>query len=145
MTRLLERPLVPVASVEDAERTRRALVPFLAEVDSLVSLHVVEEAGGPSTPDAAEQREAIADEIQQVLQGLPEDADVALTVETRTVHGGDPVARILGAADEAEATAIAFTPRPGGRIVRFVSGNMTGKLVTNGRHPVVTLPAREER
>lgn len=140
MTKLLQRPLVPIASVEDAEKTRQALVPYLAEIDSLVSLHVIEKAGGAPDVASVEQREELAAEAQEVMAQLPDDIDV----ETRTTYGTDPVERILEEATDTEATAIAFRPRPGGRLVQFLSGDIAIKLVTNDRHPVVALPAPGE-
>jgi hypothetical protein len=71
---------------------------------------------------------------------LPDDIDV----ETRTTYGTDPVERILEETTDVEATAIVFRPRPGGRFVQFLSGDIAIKLVTNDRHPVVALPAPEE-
>lgn len=139
MTGLLTRPVVPVASVEDAERTCRALDPYLPAIESLVSLHVIESAAGPSDPASTRQREDIAEEIQDSMREL----SAAVELETTTIRGGDPVDRILETADVTDATAIAFTPRSGGRIVRWLSGDVANKLIENDRHPVVVLPTDE--
>jgi nucleotide-binding universal stress UspA family protein len=140
MTGLLSRPVVPVASVEDAERTCRALEPYLAEIESVVSLHVIESASGPSDPTSARQREEAAEEVQDVMRQLAPNVEL----ETTTVQGGDPAGRILEVTDVTDATAIAFTPRPGGRLVRWLSGDVANKLIENDRHPVVVLPLEAE-
>lgn len=57
-----------------------------------------------------------------------------------TAYDRDVVSAILDAADEVGATAIAYRSRDGNRLMRFLSGDLSAKLVTNATVPVIALP-----
>lgn len=138
MTDILSRPLVPVASVEDAEATYDAL---REHVDADVEIHVVnviEKAGGAPDKAGVEQRELVAEEAFSAIRKRAE-AD-GLSVETHQLYGTDVAATIREAAADVDATAVAFRSRGGGRIVDFLSGSVRTKLVTEAERPVVVLP-----
>jgi nucleotide-binding universal stress UspA family protein len=133
---LLARPLVAVANATDARTTADALAPY--DVERLAVVTVVEKAGG--APDKAPMAgvEAEATEAFELLRERFDD------VETDLRYGTDVVETVLGAARDHDATAIVFTPRPGNRLVRFLTGDVALKFVTEADRPVVSLPAGEK-
>ncbi|UIP00971.1 universal stress protein [Halobaculum sp. CBA1158] len=138
MTRLLERVVVPVASEADAIETARALTPHEAELGDVTLTYVVEKAGGAPDKAGVEQREEAAREaFDAFAEVLP-----AVTADHRIAYDTDIVDGILGVVDETDATAIAFTPREGGRFVRLLTGDISLRLVTGADVPVVSLPRR---
>lgn len=143
MTELFERVFLPVASEQDAESTCRAAVDRIASTGGrIVAVHVVEKGGGAPDKASVEQREERADGIFAVIRECCDDAGVP--VETKLAYGTDVAETIFDAADEADATAIAFTPRGGSRWVRLLTGDVTLSLVTRTNRPVVVLPDAEE-
>ncbi|MFC6724999.1 universal stress protein, partial [Halobium palmae] len=63
--------------------------------------------------------------------------------EEHVEYRRDVVAGILDAAEEVGASAIVFRPREGGRIVQFLSGDLSEKLVDEADRPVVVLPRED--
>lgn len=61
-----------------------------------------------------------------------------------TAYDRDVVSAILDAADEVGATAIAYRSRDGNRLMRFLSGDLSAKLVTNATVPVIALPRDDD-
>jgi nucleotide-binding universal stress UspA family protein len=61
-------------------------------------------------------------------------------VETDLRYGVDVVETIIEAGREHDASAIVFTPRSGGRLVRLLTGDVALSLVTESDRPVVALP-----
>ncbi len=138
MTDILSRPLVPVASTEDAEATYESLRDY-AEADAEVHVvNVIEKAGGAPDKAGVEQRKLAAKEAFSAFRDRA-DAD-GWTVETHLLYGTDVVATIREAAADVDATSVAFRSRGGGRIVDFLSGSIRTKLVTEVDRPVVVLP-----
>jgi nucleotide-binding universal stress UspA family protein len=143
-TRLCERLLLPLAGESDAERTCRALQPHIEGRDSrLFAVHVIEQTEG--YPDKApydirrEQADATFGIVHEYFAGTTH------CVSTEVRYGSSIVDEILAAADAVDATAIGFTPRPGQRWIRLLAGDLTHKLVTTSRRPVVVFPPPNNR
>lgn len=129
---LLSRPLVAVANAEDAEETARAFAPYAD--GKVLAVSVVEKAGGAVDKAPMEGVEAGAEAAFEILRERLGD------VETEIRYGTNVVATLLEAARDHDASAIVFTPREGGRLVRFLTGDIALKLVTEADRPVVSLP-----
>jgi nucleotide-binding universal stress UspA family protein len=128
--------LVPVANDEDAAATARALAPY--DPARVTALHVVEKGEGVPDKTPVEQSETIAEESFAALrETFPEAAG-------EIAYNRDVVEAILDAAEELGASAIAFRPREGGRLVQLLSGDLSQRLVTDSELPVVALPVEEE-
>jgi len=133
--RLLTHVLLPVANEEDARTTARALAPY--DPERVTALHVVEKGEGTADKTPVEQSEALAaDAFAAVRETFPEASD-------HTAYGRDVVAAILDAADAVGATAIAYRSRGGGRLMHFLSGDLSLRLVTEADRPVIALPREE--
>jgi len=132
--RLLARPLLAVANVPDARASARALAPYVENPERVVVVSVVEKAGG--APDKAPMEEVEA-EAERAFDAVRE---VLGPVETDLRYGVDVVETIIGAGRDHDATAIVFTPRSGGRLVRLLTGDLALSLVTESDRPVVALP-----
>ncbi len=129
---LLSHVLLPVAHEEDALVTARALEPY--QPDRVTALHVVEKGGGVPDKTPVEQSETLAEESYQAVRTVFPDAD------DHTAYGRDIVAKIFEAADEVDASAIAYRSRGGNRLMQFLSGDLSLKLVTRPDRPVIALP-----
>ncbi|WP_129113186.1 universal stress protein [Halegenticoccus tardaugens] len=139
---LFARPVVPVASVDDAETTARAAVPRIAAVDGeMVVVHVVEKAGGAPDKASVEQREEVAADAFSVVRDRAAAAGVDVT--TRVAYGTDVAETIFDVAREENASAIVFSPRGGSKLVKWLSGDVAASLVENADRPVVSLPDAE--
>lgn len=144
MTELLARPLVPVADDEDARVSARALLPYLEGPTTVLVAHVIEKAGGAPDKASVEQREQAATEAFDAFVSVLEDADASVTVETAMRYDTDIVAGVFAAATDADASAVAFVPHEGGRLLSLLTGDRTRRLATEGALPVVSLPTGEE-
>jgi nucleotide-binding universal stress UspA family protein len=129
---LLSHVLLPVAHKEDALATARELEPYQPE--RVTALHVVEKGGGVPDKTPVEQSEELAAESYQSVRTVFPDAD------DHTAYGRDIVAKIFEAAEEVDASAIAYRSRGGNRLMQFLSGDLSLKLVTNTDRPVIALP-----
>lgn len=136
----LDTVLVPIASVEDARETCRAVREYFdADETALTFVFVVEKAGGAPDKASVEQREGVAEDAFDVVrEELPE-----FCVETKVVYDTDVADGIFEAASEVDADAIAFVPREDGRLVRFLTGDVALTLVIENDRPVVSLPNPE--
>lgn len=132
--RLLVRPLLAVANAPDARVSARALEPYVTDPERVVVVNVVEKAGG--APDKAPMEEIEA-EAERAFSAVRE---VLGPVETDLRYGVDVVETILEAGRDHDASAIVFTPRGGGRLVRLLTGDVALSLVTGADRPVVALP-----
>jgi nucleotide-binding universal stress UspA family protein len=135
--RLLARPLLAVANAPDARVSARALAPYVESPEGVVVVTVVEKAGG--APDKAPMEEVEA-EAERAFSAV---RDVLGPVETDLRYGVDVVETILEAARDHDASAVVFTPRSGGRLVRLLTGDVALSLVTEADRPVVALPDPE--
>lgn len=129
---LLAHVLLPVANEEDARATARELEPYQPE--HVTALHVVEKGGGVPDKTPVEQSEELAEESYAAVRSVFPDAD------DHTAYARDIVGAIFEAADEVDATAIAYRSRGGNRLMQFLSGDLTLKLVTDADRPVIALP-----
>ena len=129
---LLGHVLLPVANENDARRTAVALEPY--GPGRVTALHVVEKGGGVPDKTPVEQSEELAAEsyaaVREVFPGAGD----------HTAYARDVVGAILEAADEVDASAIAYRSRGGNRLVQFLSGDRSIKLVTGTDRPVIALP-----
>ena len=139
---LLSRPLIPVASEDDARETCRAAFPRIAAAGGRpVVVHVVEKAGGAPDKASVEQREAAAEDAFAVVREAAADAGV--DVETEIRYGTDVAATIIDAAAESDASAIVFHPRGGSWLLDLLTGNVRDRLVSESDRPVIVLPDAE--
>lgn len=134
-TDLLEHVVLPVANEADATSSARALAPLRPEAVTVV--HVIEKAGGAPDKTPVEQSEAIAERCLEAVREVHPDAELHATYHTDIVEG------IFDSAEAVGATAVAFRTRGGGRITRFLSGDLALKLITDPRLPVIVLPDPE--
>lgn len=132
---LLEHVLLPVANDEDARRTAHALAPY--EPAKVTVLHVVEKGGGVPDKTPVEQSEELAEESFAAVR------EVFPAADSHTAYARDIVGAIFETAEKVDASAIAYRSRAGGRIMQFLSGDLSLKLVTTADRPVIALPQRE--
>ena len=129
---LLGHVLLPVAHEEDALATAMALEPY--DPKHVTALHVVEKGGGVPDKTPVEQSEELAAESYAAVRRVFPDAD------DHTAYGRDVAEAILDAAGAVDASAVAYRSRGGNRLMQFLSGDVSLKLVTNAPVPVVALP-----
>ncbi|MBB6646061.1 universal stress protein [Halobellus ruber] len=132
---LLGHVLLPVATEEDARTTAAALEPY--DPGRVTALHVVEKGGGTPDKTPVEQSEELAEEAYAAVRAFFPGA------EDHTAYGRDVVDAILAAGEEVGATAVAYRPRGGNRLVQFLSGDRSLRLVTEADRPVIALPRDE--
>ncbi|MFW5918131.1 MAG: universal stress protein [Haloferacaceae archaeon] len=137
---MLDHVVVPVASEDDAETTCAALEPYLDEIERVTAIHVIEKAGGAVDKAPIGKRREDAAEYLALVEARIGDS---VALDTRTAFGTDVVETIFREAIEVDATAIAFAPRGGSRLVRLLSGDTATRLVTDPDLPVVSLPRPE--
>lgn len=134
---LLDHPVVPVADPEDAAATAAALEGRLDRTRRVTAVHVVQKGGG--TIDKAPMGRRVAD-AEGFLATVETRLGDAVPVASRVEFGTDIADTIVATALEVDATAIAFRPRGGSRLVRFLSGDTASRLLTEPELPIVSLP-----
>ncbi|AEM58907.1 universal stress protein (plasmid) [Haloarcula hispanica N601] len=133
---ILAHVLLPVAHEADALATATALEPYGPA--NVTALHVVEKGGGVPDKTPVEQSEELAEEAYAAVRSVfPNTGE-------HTAYGRDVVEKIFEAADEVDASAIAYRSRGGNRLMQFLSGDISVKLVTQANRPVIALPREEE-
>lgn len=135
-TDLLKHVLLPVANADDARVTARALEPYNPEHVTVV--HVVEKGGGAIDKTPVSHSEEVASAVYEAVRETFPDAD------EHTAYGTDIIETIFETVSDVEASAIAYRSRGGSRLLHFLSGDLTIKLVTNSPVPVVALPDPDE-
>lgn len=133
---ILAHVLLPVATEDDALATAKALKPY--GPDHVTALHVVEKGEGVPDKTPVEQSEELAEESYAAVRSVFPDAD------DHTAYGRDVAEKIFEAATEINASAIAYRSRGGNRLMQFLSGDVSLKLVTRANRPVIALPRDEE-
>jgi nucleotide-binding universal stress UspA family protein len=133
---LLGHVLLPVAHEEDALATAEALEPY--DPGKVTTLHVVEKGEGVPDKTPVEQSKELAEESYAAVRTVFPGAD------DHTAYARDVVGAILDAADDVGATAIVYRARGGNRLMRFLSGDTSIKLVTKADRPVVALPRQND-
>lgn len=131
-TKLTQHVLVPVANEEDAATTASLLESY--EFEQITVLHVVEKGEGVPDKTPVEQSTQIAEAAFETFREIFPDA------ETETAYRRDIVKGVFEVADEINASAIAFRPRGGSRLIQWLSGDRTLRLVTEADRPVITMP-----
>lgn len=136
---LTDNLIVPVATEEDARVTATALTEY--PYDQLTVVHVVEKSAGAPDKLSLKQAELLAEESFAAFRTIIPD------IKTELTYASDVVAAINDLAVQREATAIAFRPRGGSRLIQLLSGDKALRLVTDTEVPVIALPdaAEEER
>ena len=133
---MLAHVLLPVATENDARETARALAPYAPE--RVTVLHVIEKGGGSPDKTPVEQSEEIAaDAAEAVRAEFPE-------AELETAYSRNVVDAIFEVASAIDASAIAYRSREGNRLVQFLSGDLSIKLVTQADRPVIALPRADD-
>ena len=132
---LLGHVLVPLANEEDARRTARALRPYAPRQITL--LYVVEKAGGAPDKLSPEQAKTIGQEAFAAFD------EILMSDDERLAFGTDITETIFDVAVEEDASVIAFSSRGGGRIVRWLTGDLALSLTTENAIPVLALPQED--
>lgn len=132
---LLANVLLPVANEEDARRTARALEPY--DPAHVTGLHVVEKGEGVPDKTPVEYSEDEAEAAFEAIRDVFPDAD------EHTAYDRDVADAIFETATAIDASAIAFRSRGGGRLMHFLSGDLSLTLVTDAELPVIALPREE--
>ena len=132
---ILEHVLVPIAHEEDARRTARALEPY--QPTQVTAVHVIEKGEGVPDKTSVKYSKEVAAEAYEAVHAVFPGA------ETHTAYARNVVDEIFSVADEVGASAIAFHPQGGNRLLQFLSGDRSLKLVTQADRPVIALPHPE--
>lgn len=129
---LLDHVIVPVSSKEDARKTAESLEPYNPE--QVTALHVVEKGEGVPDKTPVEHSKEVAEESFAAVRKVFPDAD------DHTAYARDIGGAIFEAAAQVNASAIAYRSRGGNRIMQFLSGDLSLKLITQAERPVLALP-----
>nr|WP_283102282.1 universal stress protein [Haloplanus sp. XH21] len=139
---MLSRPLIPVATAEDAVETSRTAFPRIAAAGGRpLVINVIEKAGGAPDKASVEQRELAAEAAFTAARDHADD--IGLDIDTEIRYGTDVAETIIQAAGDIDASAIVFRPRGGSWWLDLLTGDVRDALVTESDRPVVVFPADE--
>ncbi|MES3161156.1 MAG: universal stress protein [Halorubrum sp.] len=135
---LFERVLVPIAGLEDAEETARAVRPHLDPGTTVIVTHVTQ----GETADTAIKtgRDQFAGATYERFSDILHRDDLRfewVTLEAREVAEG-----LVDAVNITGATLVAFTPREIDTWRRTISGDPGGQLIREADVPVMVFPPR---
>ena len=133
---ILSHAVVPVAHEADARRTARALEPY--DPAQVTVVYVVEKGGGAPDKTPVSHSKEVATEAFEAF------GEVFPAAETEVVYATKIAEAIIEAAETHEGSAIVYQSRGGSRLLQFLSGDLSLKLVTKASLPVVALPAGPE-
>lgn len=140
---LLDRPVVPVASPDDAKVTYEQLRPYLLRTELIpIVVHVIEKGDGAPDKAGVEQRKEYAEETFDAFRKRAETDGIK--VKTEVLYGTNIAQTIHDAAAEFDASAIVFSSRGGSGWLDLVSGNVRSKLIADHDRPVIILPSDGE-
>lgn len=139
---LFERILVPLADVEDAERTARAVRPHLSPGTTLIVTHVNQGENGGTTVETGrdEFAETIYERFHSVLFSILDPED--LQFEWVTLQGREVSEALTDAVDIVDASLVVFTPRDVEVWNRTLAGDPGGRLIRDTEVPVMVFPHR---
>lgn len=135
-TQFTRHALVPVADQEDARTTAQLLDSY--DFGRITVLHVVEKGEGVPDKTPVEQSEQIAADAFDAFQKTFPDADTEITYRRDVVEG------IIEVAEAIDASAIVFRPRGGARILQWLAGDRSLRLITEADRPVISVPDRDD-
>lgn len=130
--------VVPIASEDDARTTAQLLNEY-DDFGQITAVHVIEKGGGAPDKLSVEQAEQRAEAAFSAFR------EYFPAAEVKRVFRRDVLQGILDVARDVDASAIVFRPRGGNRIVQFLSGDTTLKLVTEADRPVIAIPEEDDR
>jgi len=135
---LFQRVLLPLADPDDAERTARAIRPYLSDELTLIITHVTEgEAAGTTIATGKDQ---FVEEIYETFIAVLGRQEIR--IEWVTLEGRDVSEAITDAISTVEATLVAFTPRDIDTWSRTLAGDPGAQLVRDTDVPVMVFPSR---
>lgn len=136
-TDIMRHALAPVADAPDARATATALQPYAP--DQVTILHVIEQEDGTPDKTPIAQAEELAQEAFDAFhETFPE-------AQTHIAYAEDVVTEIFAVANDIGATAIVFFPRGGSRLIQFLAGDRSLRLITESNLPVIALPGRQSQ
>lgn len=147
-----ETVLTPIANPTDGRETARAVQVYLPPEATVNVAHVVQKGEGVPDKAGVEQRLAFAErtynaflrEIDRTTTPTTSASSVP-SVTPVTLYGRNVSQTILAGARDVGATAIASTPRGGGRWTKLLTGNVAEGLLRAAEIPVVALSRLRER
>ena len=122
---LFERILLPLAGLDDADRTVRTTRPYIESGTTLIVPHVTRGAAVETTVKA--DQDQFAQTTYEMFASLFDRSDVQL--EWVTLEGREIAEAVTDAVEIVDATVIMFTPREQGDQRRPLTGDPRSQLI----------------